>query len=124
MKPKQTVLIVEDESGVREALKLILSDIYDLKFAENGPEGLALLSKMDYEVVLLDIKMPKMNGLEVLKQIKADKPKLPVILITGYQSEEIAREAIRLGAFDYIPKPFESEQILKTVAKAVEISAK
>ncbi len=116
---KPVVLICDDEKGVRESLKVILSDHYEVLFAENGPDALTLLENNNAEVVLLDIKMPKLHGLEVLKKIKQLNPSLPVIVVTGYQSVELAQEALKLGALDYIPKPFESQVLLKTIREAL-----
>ena len=113
--PKPIILICDDEEGIRESFKLILADDYELKFAQNGPEALETLKTLNPSAMLLDIKMPKMHGLDILKEVKKIKPKLPVIIVTGYQSVEMAQEAIKLGASDYIPKPFESKQILKAV---------
>ena len=109
------ILIVDDEEGVRESFKLILEDDYNLRFAMNGLEAIELLKSFTPSLMLLDIKMPKTHGMEILKQIKKAKPKLPVIIVTGYQSVEMAQEAIKNGASDYIPKPFDSKQILKAV---------
>ncbi len=114
------ILICDDEEGLRESFKLILSDKYKLSFATNGLEALEMLEKDGApDLVILDIKMPKLSGLEILKKIKDKEPKLPVIIVTGYQSVEMAQEALRSGAADYIPKPFESKQILNAVAKAI-----
>ncbi len=116
---KPILLVCDDEEGIRESFKLILSDNYQLKFVSNGLQAIDLLKTFTPDAMLLDIKMPKINGLEVLKQIKKLKPKLPVIIVTGYQSVETAQEAIKNGAADYIPKPFESKQILKAVAQVL-----
>lgn len=118
---KPVVLICDDEEGIRESFKLILSDLYDLKFAVNGLEALEQLKTLSPAAMLLDIKMPKTHGLEILKQVKKLKPSLPVIVVTGYQSVEMAQEAIRSGAADYIPKPFESKQILDCISRALLI---
>ena len=120
--PKPTILICDDEEGVRESFKLILETDYQLKFAKNGLEALEFLKSSAPDAMLLDIKMPKMNGIETLKQIKKLKPKLPVIVVTGYQSVETAQEALRNGASDYIPKPFESKHILKVAADLTNLS--
>ena len=110
------VLICDDEEGIRESLKLILSDFYELILTKDGLQCLDVLEKSkDIGLVLMDIKMPKVNGLDVLKQIKAKYPKLDVVIITGYKSVETATEAVRLGASGYIVKPFKSEEILATV---------
>jgi DNA-binding NtrC family response regulator len=116
---KPVILIFEDEEGVRESFKLILEDIYTLKFAHNALEAMDMLRTLSPKAMLLDIKMPKMSGLSALKDIKKMKPSMPVIIVTGYQSTEMAQEAIRLGASDYIPKPFESKQILKAIATVI-----
>jgi DNA-binding NtrC family response regulator len=115
---KPTILICDDEEGIRESFKLILSDAYTLEFAKDGNQALEMLKNgSSPSLMLLDIKMPKIHGMEILKQVKKIKPSLPVIIVTGYQSVEMAQEAIRLGAADYIPKPFESKQILKTAGR-------
>lgn len=116
MANKHTILICDDEEGIRESFKLILDGQYNLRFAMNGVEALELLKTFTPDAMLLDIKMPKLHGMEILKQIKKVKPSLPVIIVTGYQSVEMAQEAVRNGAADYIPKPFDTKQILKSLA--------
>lgn len=109
------ILIADDEEGIRESLNLILGEEYDLTFAKDGEETLARLRREPFELVLLDIKMPKMDGLEVLKRIKGNGVSTPVLVLTAYQSVELAKEAIKLGALDYLPKPFDREQLLNSV---------
>ena len=113
MKPK--ILIADDEEGIRESLSLILGEEYDLTFANDGEETLTKLGAEPFELTLLDIKMPKMDGLEVLKRLKAQGSNALVLVLTAYQSVELAKEALKLGALDYLPKPFEREQILNAV---------
>ncbi len=118
MTVSKKILIVDDEEGVRESLKLVLSDDYDLIVVENGEQALdCVKNNKNIGLVLMDIKMPRMNGLEVLKAMKALLPSLKVIIITGYRSVETATEAVRLGASGYIVKPFKSEEILTTVKR-------
>lgn len=117
---KPLILICDDEEGVRESFKLILEDSYTLSFAENGPKAIEQLKALSPALVLLDIKMPKMHGLEILKEIKKLKPKVPVVIVSGYDSVELAQEAIKLGASDYIPKPFKSQQILTLVRSVTQ----
>ncbi len=112
------ILIVDDEEGIRESLKLILGDHYDLTLTDNGEQCLQCLENDEtIGLVLLDIKMPKVNGLDVLKGIKQKHPDLNVIIVTGYKSVETASEATSLGASGYIIKPFKSDEILKSVEK-------
>ncbi len=115
------ILIVDDELGVRESLKLILGDHYNLILTEDGAQALdCLKNAADIGLVLMDIKMPKMNGLEVLAQMKKEYPKLNVIMITGYKSVETATEAVKLGACGYIVKPFKSDEIMKKVRSVLK----
>jgi len=112
------ILICDDEEGIRESLKLILEDHHELILVDSGEQCVECLKNSpDIGVILLDIKMPKVNGLEVLKQIKEQKPDANVIMVTGYKSVDTAGEASKLGAVGYIVKPFKSEEILETVGK-------
>ena len=113
---KPRILIADDEEGIRESLNLILGEDYDLAFAKDGEETLAMLGAEPFELVLLDIKMPKLDGLQVLKRLKNNGAStIPIMVLTAYQSVELAKEAIKLGARDYLPKPFEREQIVNAV---------
>lgn len=110
------ILIADDEEGIRESLSLILGDDYELDFAADGEETLAKLQHDSFSLVLLDIKMPKLDGLEVLRRLKGNGTAIPpVLMLTAYQSVELAKEAVKLGAQDYLPKPFERDQILNAV---------
>lgn len=117
---KKKILICDDEEGVRESLRLILSDRFDLVFAENGDKAIETLkSNPEITAVLLDIKMPERNGIEVLKEIRSCNDDVSVIIVTGYQSVETAAEAIKSGASNYIVKPFESKTVLETIEKTL-----
>lgn len=117
---KPTILICDDEEGIRESFRVILADDYRLRFVQNGLDALEMLKTFSPDLMLLDIKMPKMHGMEILKQAKGLKPSLPVIIVTGYKSVEMAQEALKNGAADYIPKPFDPQHILDTVAAALK----
>jgi DNA-binding NtrC family response regulator len=115
---KKQILICDDEVGIRESLNLILQDDYELSFCNNGQECYeTIASGKEFDLVLLDIKMPRMSGLDILKNIKEKKPQQKVIIITGYKSVETASDAIKAGAVDYIVKPFSSKEILKSVER-------
>ncbi|MFH1995670.1 MAG: response regulator [Candidatus Omnitrophota bacterium] len=113
----KNILICDDEEGIRESLNLILEKDFNLFFAANSQEAVSIIKTKPIDIVLLDIKMPRVSGLDTLKELKLAKPDLKVIIATGYKSVETAREAVRLGATDYIIKPFDSKQVLKAVKK-------
>jgi len=115
------ILIIDDELGIRESLKLILGDIYTLILTEGPQAGLDILQNSADEIglVLLDIKMPQINGLDALVEIKEKYPDIPVAMVTGYNFVETATEATQRGAAAYIVKPFKSEDVLKTVNKYI-----
>ena len=115
MASKLRILIADDEEGIRESLSLILGEEYDLTFAADGQETLAKLTDGKFDLALLDIKMPKLDGLEIMKRLKQQHRSVPVIVLTAYQSVELAKEAVKLGAREYLPKPFERDQILDAV---------
>jgi len=118
----QKILICDDEEGIRESLKLILGDHYDLISVDSGEQCLDCLDHdASIGLVLLDIKMPKVNGLEILKAIKEKNADLNVIIVTGYKSVETASEASALGASGYIVKPFKSDEILSAVGKFINV---
>lgn len=114
------VLICDDEEGIREALRLILSDHCDVIMADGGEQCLDILSHADdIGVVLLDIRMPKISGVDVLRQIREKHGKLPVVLITGYKGADAVAECSQLGADGYIVKPFEAPEIIESVKRFV-----
>ena len=117
------ILVADDEEGIRESLKLILSGQYDVTFAADGEETLSKLTRERFSLALLDIKMPKLDGLEIMKRLKQQQIRIPVLILTAYQSVELAKEAIKLGARDYLPKPFDREQILEAVRSVIAEAA-
>ena len=117
------ILVIEDEAAIRRVLVKILteeSDTYGVEEAENGVKGLDLIKKNDYDLALCDIKMPKMDGIEVLEAAKKIKPEVPFIMISGHGDLDTAVNAMRLGAFDYISKPPDLNRLLTTVRNALD----
>jgi two-component system sensor histidine kinase/response regulator len=114
------LLIVDDEEGPRESLKIILQDDYEVLLAESGYQALELLKEHSVAAAVLDIRMGGMTGIELLKQIKQQAPDVGVIMLTAYETVETARQALRLGACDYLAKPFDLFTMRSAVAKAVE----
>lgn len=117
------ILIIEDEAAIRRVLKKIISeenDSYQVEEAEDGLAGLELLTKNDYDLVLCDIKMPKMDGVEVLEKVKKIKPEIPMVMISGHGDLDTAVNTMRLGAFDYISKPPDLNRLLNTVRNALD----
>ena len=117
---RDAVLVCDDDYAVREAYKLILSERYDLKLAAHGREAIKLLKRQPIKVMILDLKMPELDGLAVLKQVRDTAPATRVIISTGYRSIETAQEAARLGCHDYLMKPFEPKDVLTAVRQAFD----
>ena len=117
------ILIIEDEAAIRRVLTKILSeenDSYQVEDAEDGLQGLEKIKNNDYDLVLCDIKMPKMDGVEVLEAVKKIKPEIPMVMISGHGDMETAIQTMRLGAFDYISKPPDLNRLLNTVRNALD----
>ena len=117
------ILIIEDEASIRRVLTKILSeesDTYIVEDAEDGIQGLEKIKNNDYDLVLCDIKMPKMDGVEVLEAVKKIKPEIPMVMISGHGDMETAIQTMRLGAFDYISKPPDLNRLLNTVRNALD----
>ncbi len=117
------ILIIEDEASIRRVLTRILSeesDAYQVEEAEDGAQGLEKIKATDYDLVLCDIKMPKMDGEEVLEAVKKIKPEIPIVMISGHGDMETAINTMRLGAFDYISKPPDLNRLLNTVRNALD----
>ncbi|MEK7205192.1 MAG: response regulator, partial [candidate division NC10 bacterium] len=115
-----SILVVDDDISVRESFEAVLSKDYDLSFASQGPEALRILSTKDIHLILLDIRMPGMDGIEVLRRIKELNDQTDVIVVTAVKSLKTAVEAIKLGAFDYVTKPFDIHEILALIKRVLE----
>lgn len=120
MEAKHTILIVDDESGPRESLKLILKPFYNIETAENGLQALETIQKRKIDLVTLDLKMPGMQGEEVLSRIKETHPEIEVLIITGHGTLKNAIELIRRGASGYELKPFTITEMVLNISKLLE----
>jgi two-component system nitrogen regulation response regulator NtrX len=117
------ILIIEDEAAIRRVLTKIISeesDTYQVEEAEDGLHGIEKIKDNDYDLVLCDIKMPKMDGVEVLEKAKKIKPEIPFVMISGHGDLDTAVNTMRLGAFDYISKPPDLNRLLNTVRNALD----
>lgn len=118
---KARILVVDDEAVIRQAVKRILEqEGHEVITAASGHSALEKVQLDNFTVVISDLKMPGMGGMEVLKSIKILQPNVPVIIITGYATVETAVDAIKNGAFDYLPKPFNPNQVKELVNKAID----
>ena len=115
------ILVVDDEEIViRSCMRVLSGGGFQIDAARNGLEALSAINKNDYDVLILDIKMPRMDGIEVLQRVKETHPDIDVIMITGLHEIETAVQAMKLGAFDYLPKPFDPDELELVVARAFE----
>jgi DNA-binding NtrC family response regulator len=121
VKPMSHILIIDDEKAIRKTLGEILAyEGYKIDDAENGDEGLRKIKEKVYDVVLCDIKMPKVDGLEFLEKAKEINPDVPIIMISGHGTIETAVEAVKKGAFDYVAKPPDLNRLLITIRNAMD----
>ena len=117
---KRRVLVVDDETGVRESLRMLLKERYEVLTAASGNESLRRLDSELVDIVLLDILMPGMDGLEVLERIKEQNLPTQVVMLTATKTVKTAVTAMKLGAFDYVTKPFDIDELQLIVERAVE----
>jgi len=118
---KDKILVIDDEAGIRSSLKGILEDEgYEVKTTESGEDGFNLLKKQNFDLILLDIWLPQMNGIELLKKIKIMEENIQIIMITGHGTVETAVTATKLGAYDFLEKPLSLEKVVLTVKNALK----
>ncbi|HTQ46122.1 MAG TPA: response regulator, partial [Polyangiaceae bacterium] len=118
---RKQVLIVDDEPNLRKILSAQLSrDGYDVMTANDGEEGLAALKDHHIDLVITDLKMPKVDGMTLLKKALEEDPELPIVLITAHGTIDTAVEALKSGAFDFVTKPFDKDEVRQIVAKALK----
>jgi putative nucleotidyltransferase with HDIG domain len=117
---REKILVIDDEMAPRESIRMVLKDDYSVSTAVGAHEGLDIMEKEPADLVVMDIKMPKMDGITALQEIKKRYPDTEVVLLTAYASLETARDAIRFGAFDYLIKPFDKDDVKLVVKKGLE----
>jgi DNA-binding NtrC family response regulator len=121
---KMKALVIDDEQIVLDSVSKILKDEnYEVDVSLRGREGLNQAVQEEYDIILTDIRMPDIGGMKVLRDVKRAKPSVPVVIITGYASVKSAVQAMKLGAADYIEKPFTPDQLLKAVDSAISAAA-
>jgi DNA-binding response OmpR family regulator len=115
------ILVMEDEASVAQGLQLVLSEAgYNVDVAMTGGSALDTFNKEAFDLLVADLRLPDIDGMEVVRQVKENKPETEVIVITGYSSVDSAVEAMKLGAFEYLPKPFTDEQFKEVVEGALK----
>jgi two-component system response regulator PilR (NtrC family) len=120
-KEPESVLVVDDERSMREFLDIMLSkEGYEVSLAENGEEACEILEKQEFDLLITDIRMKDVDGIEVLKRAKELRPKTVVVMISAFATAETAVEAMKEGAYDYIPKPFKVREFKKIVKDALQ----
>jgi len=121
---KKKALVIDDEQIVLDSVRKILSQgDYEVDISLSGRQGLELAISRQYDIVLTDIRMPDMGGMRVLRDVKRAKPSLPVVIITGFATVKSAVQAIKLGAAEYLAKPFTPDELLKAVDSALQVAA-
>ncbi|MFQ5779706.1 MAG: response regulator [Nitrospiria bacterium] len=119
MASRSKILIIDDEVGPRESLKMILKPLHEVETVDDGVKALEIIQKKEVDFVTLDLKMPRSDGVEVLKKIKELKPETEVLIITGYGSFKSAVDGLRYGACDYLIKPFNISDVINIINKAL-----
>src|SRR6202789_2035854 len=115
------ILLIEDDSGITDTLKRVLvAEGHIVEIEKRGDEGLARAVKDSFNLVITDLKLPGLNGLELVRQLHAAKPRLPIILVTAFGTTQTAIETMKLGAYDYLLKPFDIPQLIELVRKAAD----
>ena len=118
--PRPVILVVDDDPGIREAFRLVLEDQYELLEAGDGPQAIEHVQRSPVDLVLLDVRLPGMDGIEVLERIKAIDDHVEVVLVTAVQTVRAAVAAMKLGALDYVTKPFDEDEVLPLIGRTLE----
>jgi len=119
MEGKRSILVVDDDIAHRTMLRILLGWEYEIVEADCGSKAIEKVQKAAFDLVLMDVCMPEISGVEALDRIKATNPNIPVIMMTAYSSEETATTAMKKGAYDYLTKPFDFDSLRLTIEKAM-----
>ena len=118
---KFTILVIDDEKNIREGLSMALEDEgYEVITAEDGKKGLEKALYDSVDLIITDLRMPLVSGEEILKKVVAELPSIPVIVLTGHGTVELAVEAMRIGAYDFLTKPLDLDRLFRLVKRALE----
>jgi len=117
---RETILVIDDELAPRQSVMMVLKDEYNVSTAAGAYEGLEYMSKNPVDLVVMDVRMPEMDGITALREIKKRYSDIEVILLTAYANLDTARDAILCGAFDYLIKPFDKDDLLLLVKKGLD----
>jgi DNA-binding response OmpR family regulator len=120
MTSKWSILIVDDEFAVRESLRILLKPHYKIFAAPNGEEALKILRERKIDLITLDLNMPKLSGIDTLREIRKIDGKVPVIIVTGFGTQKDEKEALLYGVRDFIPKPFNIKEIVSVIDRILE----
>ena len=120
MEQKATVLVIDDRENMLKMMRDLLGEAFEVKTSSKGRQGLEMFQRSPTDLVVTDIRMPDMDGMEVLRRIKKDSPATEVVLMTAYGEVAQAVEALKAGAYDYVTKPFEPDEMILTLQKALE----
>jgi len=124
MAPMHRVLVIDDDAALRYTLEAVLSDAgFEVESSDGGEKGIAAFEARGADVVLTDLAMPDVDGMKVLQTLRAQDPSVPVLMLTAHGSERVAVLAMKAGAFDYLPKPFDPEELVLTVRRGIETRA-
>ena len=115
MRSKWSILIVDDEFAVRESLRILLQSYYEICTARDGEEALKIIREQKIDLITLDLNMPKLSGMETLREIRKIDNEVPVIIITGYGTQKDEKEAFHYGVTDFISKPFNTSNIISVI---------
>jgi two-component system response regulator HydG len=122
MKDKKSILVVDDDIAHRTMLRIMLGWEYEISEADCGSTAIEKIKDTPFDLVLMDVCMPEISGVEALDKIKDLNPRIPIVMMTAYSSNETAAKALEKGAFGYLTKPFDFENLRQTIENAVKNS--